>query len=768
MARPIQISPEFAAERGRQLVELIDGDIIDRRPIIAKLEKIREYYYGDIKRKLRYPGQVNLHLPVIAEKVEGLVLKMMNALYGSDPVVNLARPTKDVDPDKTLRSESYLNWAVTVDIVDSYQRIQRWVRGKFLDGPSIIMPFYRHETRKGIQTSIQKKFWQAGEYDAVNNVVPVDRPKLPIEILLAQFGPSLQVLDFKQNGADLSLDQDIANFDGLIATISFVENRTNYDSIKVFFYDTKYVDEIELCVHRPIIVHDGVVLENIEFEDLIVPYRTKDLQTAERITRRYWLTIDEIEKRRQSEDWIISDEAMAGLRAQATSERQESHYEVDSLKAQRDAQVGERSSGMARTYSFEPFIDNKVLIFEVYVRDDADKDGQVEEVIYQLPAYTETIARTDYLESFFPHQHRPFPALHGIKIDDRFYTLPIAQWLLPINEEVDVTLNQTHEAQEIVNNPFFFYEPIAFGDNVSLQNGVYPGLGIPVANAKGVFFPSFPQQPLANLQAIDSLLLFADRLTMSPQAVGSSQVRNAPRTARGTLALLSEGSAKVDSFIMEAQQGGWRELMYQIHSLYQHFGPDEKWFWVTGQEKPQRITRSDMEGKFEYIFRGNSTNTNREVRRTVAIQRFQLLSPDPAYLANPVARRELILDLLRHNSEGANIDRLDPGLPQDTGGHAPMSQEVELELMIVGQDIEVLPIDDDTQHIGVLRRFMNSRPFEMLEPWQVALIATHLNKHSRQLAAKQSAGSVPGQGAATANNVAPTGGELSALEGGVG
>jgi hypothetical protein len=763
MPRPIAITDEFAKTRGGQLVDLIDGDIEDRKGIISKIEQIRAYYYGDTRRELRYPGQVNMHLPVIFEKVEGLTLKTINSFYGAEPFVNVSRPGNDVDPERTRRTENYLGWKFSVDIPNSYSTIKRWVRGSYLDGPSVVMVYYDRVTRKAVQPTICKKQYYPGDTDTLDNPVTMQRTKLPVELLQEVYGRSVELSDL-----NVPIDQDVEDFEGIEAVISFTEDRVKYNDVVVKFYATDREDEVELCAHREIVVHDGAAIRNIEVEDLIVPYRATCLQSAPRVSRQYWLTIDEIEQRRRDEGWQLTDDEMAGLRAQGRSEKEEELINNQELKDQRDSVVGETDTNISRTYEFQPFIDNKVLIFEVYTRDDADEDGMVEETIYQVPAYTRKIVRADYLEAMYPHGRRPFPVLHGIRIDDRYHSLPIAQWLLPINVEVDTTLNQVHEAQEIINNPFFFYEPTAFGAQAGFQNGLRPGQGVPVMNAKGIFFPGFPQQPLANLSAIDSQLLFADRITMSPQSTGSSQVRNAPRTARGTLALLSEGSANVDSYVTEAQQGGWRELIYQVHALEAHFGPDEKWYWVTGEPKPKKITRADLDGKYEYIFTGNSTNTNKEVKRTIAVQLYQLLSGDPQFLQNPAARRELIMHMVRNNGEGLNVDRLDPGVPGMTAGHPPMTQEAENELILLGQDVDVLPSDDDAAHIQGIKRIMNGRQFEMYQPWQVALLASHLNKHARQMLSKQAAGAMQGgEGAGIGNNVSPTGGDLSALEGGV-
>ncbi len=763
MGRPIPITEEFAETRGRQLVELLEGDLRDRKDFIRKIETIRDYYYGKTNRVLRYTGQVNMHLPVITEKVEALTLKTINAFYGAEPFVNVSRPGNDTDPERTRRTESYLGWKFAVDIENSYPTIKRWIRGSYLDGPSVVMVYYKKITRKFVQTTMVKKDYRVGETDSMDTVVSQQRAKLPVEILMEVYGKDIMLEDMS-----IGIDKDVESYDGIEATISFTEDGVDYDDVKVVLYDGDRSDEVEVCAHRQMIVQDGTAIENIEIEDLIVPYRAKCLQTAARIGRQYWLTIDEVEKRREKEGWTISDEDMEGLRAQARSEREEESMDNKELKEQRDEVVGETDTSLSRTYAFQPFIDNKVLIFEVYTRDDADGDGQDEEVIYQIPYYTMKIARTDYLDVEFPHGRRPFCALHGVRIDNKFHSLPIAQWLLPINVEVNTTLNQVHEAQEVINNPFFFYEPTAFGAQAGFQNGLRPGQGVPVLNAKGIFMPSFPQQPLSNLQAVDSLLLFADRLTMSPQSTGSSQVRNAPRTARGTLALLSEGNANVDSYVTEAQQTGWRELIYQVHSLESHFGPDSKWFWVTGEPKPQKIARTDLQGKFEYIFSGNSTNTNKEVRRTIAIQLYQLLAGDPQFLQNPAARRELLLHLIRNNGEGVNTDKLDPGMPAGMGDHPPMTQEAEIEIMLLGKAVTTLPVDDDAGHMRVLRQLMSSAQFENLQQWQVTLLAQHMLSHSEQLLAKQSAGAMQGgEGAGIGNNVSPTGGDLSAMEGGV-
>jgi hypothetical protein len=383
------------------------------------------------------------------------------------------------------------------------------------------------------------------------------------------------------------------------------------------------------------------------------------------------------------------------------------------------------------------------------------------------------IVKAEYLEEKFPHGRRPFSSWHHIRVSDRWYGISLAELLAPINIEVDSIINAVNEAQELINNPFFFYVPTALSADIGVLENLKPGQGIPVGDINGIMFPSFQQQPLANLSAMDSLLMFADRLTVSPQASGSNQARNAPRTARGTLALLSEAGIKMDMLIMSAQRGGWRELIHQIHALYHAFGDEEKWFKVTGEAKPRRLVKDELRGRYEYKFSGNSVNTNREVERSIAQVRYTSLMTNPLYSMDLNALLELTKDFIRHFGEGVNQDAITPKLPQGGASHPPMDQKTEIQRMMAGEPLMALPTDPHEQHLQVLQALQGTKHFEQLEQWQVALIASHTSQHAQMLQQQITQGGLtPGAGG-QANNI-PSGitqnqgsTDLGSLEGGV-
>jgi hypothetical protein len=263
------------------------------------------------------------------------------------------------------------------------------------------------------------------------------------------------------------------------------------------------------------------------------------------------------------------------------------------------------------------------------------------------------------------------------------------------------------------------------------------GQGIPVSNPGGIVFPDWGKAPLADMSVLDSALMFADRISTSPIMGGSTQARNAPRTARGTLALLSEGNLRVDILVSIIQREGLPEVMRQIAGLYSAYLPDEKHFYVTGRDKirrPEIMARKMIRGQFEFTFKGNSTNTNPEIQRTLAQIRYQVAMTNPLYANDPIKMRELLRDLLMALSDPtADVERILPNLPgMGAEPHAPMTQKDELTMMRMRQPVAVLATDNDLQHLQEIDKLKNSPAIEQWDDVAIALLAQHEIAHLQQ------------------------------------
>jgi hypothetical protein len=790
----IKLTEEFSKERGRQFLRLIKRDIEDRSTRLAKIQLARALYYGD-KAPVQGPwvGASDVHLPVILEKVEGGVPKCVNAFWGMQPIVQVERVPDEFMPEDTDDTELFFDWSLNSDIADLYLTTENWFRNAFLDGISHVKIFWHRKWRRIVEPWSIKKMWDLGDNDHTGTSVDVPRPKTVLDILTDIFGApganNLQksLLDFNhdptaekaQQLTDLGMDPNspelamVLDGDSGVGTrwnVSFLENRRSLWAT-VELESSEFVDEVIARVSRRVMEYDAPKVEVVEYEDLIIPFRALDIQSASRVSQQFWLTIEEIERRAAMGEWDLTEQDLENLRANRTV-RQEELPNNRNLAEQKDRVTGttggdQREETIDLPEGYAPYNENKVLCFEVYTRDHFPGETESTEVIYQIPYALQKVASARYLDEEFPHGRRPFATLKYQPISGRWDAIGLGENLAPLAIEIDTIINHINNSQELINNPFFFFTPAAMSVTPEVLNGIKPGQGVPVSDINGIVFPKFQQEPLANLSALDSLLLFADRVTMSPMNMGSPQVRNAPRTARGTLAMLSEGNIKTDVLITRWQLTGWTEMVQQLFGLYQKRMPDEKWYYVTGSTQkpvPKRTTPAQIRGRFQFKFAGNSVNTNREVLRGIAQVRYSTIMTHPDYATDPQVRRNALEDFLRHFGEGTDISRLMPAMPgQGAYTHPPMDQKQENQALSQGIMLEVLPTDNHPDHLRIMEEYEKTPQFDLMAPEAVGVYAVHKRGHLQGMQAALAAGGQMQPG--MANNIPSE--NLGTLEGGV-
>jgi hypothetical protein len=781
------LEDSFRKERGAWLVGEIEQAIEDRADLDGKLQLIRSLYWMDKDPLPRtpWPGASDIHLPVVYEKIENSVPKVVNAFWGTEPIVHVRRVAEEFLPEETDAAERVLNWGLEENIYPNfYETSESWFRNALRDGMSTLKIYWERKWEKTVEVHKLKAVWAKGQINLQGVAEMEDRVKTPDEVLEEVFGkPTVRhgLIAVEDLGRDEYDENDslVPELLGHKFYVEFVEERRRHRA-RVVFKPSEYVDEVDIHVYREVLKHDCPRVEVIEHEDLIVPFRTQNLDEADWVAQQFWLTRDEVQRKVDDGSFNMSEEELDRIMSRSP-ETQEELETNEELKRQKDRVIGEGEKEQVRQSASrdgeEDLVtdDRKMLFYEVYVLDDVDDDGEPIEVIYYICHALRAVVGCEYLSEIFPHNRRPFATIKYKTISDRWYATGMGEVLVPINLEVNTIINFVNNNQELINNPFFFYIPAAVMADPGILSGISPGDGIPIGDINGVSFPKFQQEPLANLSAMDSLLLFADRITMSPMNAGSPQVRNAPRTARGTLALLSEGNIQLDNIITRWQRTGWEELMHQLMGLYQSYMPDEKYVLVTGSAgelKRTRITPQDIRGRHTFQFTGNTVNTNREVLRTLAQVRYNTVMTHPDYAQDPVVRREALKDFLRHYSEGVDIDRLVPAMPGQGGyQHPPMSQDSENQAMLHGVQLDALPTDDHAGHLAAIERFQRSEAFAVMSEDRVILFAMHMKQHQEFLMQQQRMAQspvAPGQGNNVPSGMSQGGGtDMDALEGGV-
>ncbi len=175
-------------------------------------------------------------------------------------------------------------------------------------------------------------------------------------------------------------------------------------------------------------------------------------------------------------------------------------------------------------------------------------------------------------------------------IDNRYNTLPrvwfgqgMAAKLRKIQTQTNVAFRQMADFGTLRNMPWGLYNPHSTG--LLKPNALKPGAMVPVQDPRGVQFASFSGDHAFQVAWLQLLDRWAERdtaLTDFSQGRTSSQP-NAPRTARGTMALLQQSEIQFNhrvSLFVEA----YKELFQQVHELHKFNSPEELPFRVLNRK----------------------------------------------------------------------------------------------------------------------------------------------------------------------------------------
>lgn len=717
----IKMSHKWRKERGQYYHERVAQAWADTTDLRNKRDAIRELYYkepGGFDAETPWKGASDIHLPVILDKIETAVPKIVSSTWRADPFVNV-RPTDPSVPLEAAKNvEHFISWAFRNDIPDYYLTSSNFERNKLLDGTAFQKIRWNRKYRKTIEVHTIPAVLYPGDKDILGAEVTVARDKTIDEVLQEVFGygdPNNTFYDVKKLGKKKY-------------SIDFTEDGEKFTAI-VELAESRRISDVDVRVRRNIIENDSPDISNVDFEDLLFPVRSETLQKASWVAHRTWYPLSKIRRMRDKGTWIFTPEEFAAVEASATST-----ISNNTMHEQKDLVLGVTDGGGEKTLdSTGAAQPNMVMMWEVYCEDNVDDDDDPVKLVLYIPGAIKTVVGIEYLDDMVPHGRVPFVSDTFIPIDGRVYGIGMAELLYGINLSMDKTINEINNALAVKANPWALYSAFGMASNSKALTGIAPGEFVPVGDVNGIKFPDFAQEPLQMFHGSFSTLQgFADSLTFSPMIGGSSNFRNAPRTAHGTVALMGAAEEKLSGIVEKAQASSWKEMVRQVVSLYAAYTSIDKWYRVTGETEMRRISPKELRQNWQFEYTGSLTSVNREVQQALAERRYMALRIDPLYQQDPHAHQALIDDYLKHMTSGEDHSALVPKLAGEGGfPHAPMSQESEIRIMSFGKAVEVLPIDDHANHIDVLERFIKSDAFETIPAYAVSVIKHHLDQHEQ-------------------------------------
>jgi hypothetical protein len=366
--------------------------------------------------------------------------------------------------------------------------------------------------------------------------------------------------------------------------------------------------------------------------DVIFPVDTCDIQDADFIEHRYKMSKSKIKLlmktgkfRKYSDDEINM----------WTGGKDYGNSTADYLKGIRDG---------VSTY-MEKDVDD-ITLCEVDTWYDVNKDGVDERVRICFPLNN---ARNILYFIENPYDHGQFPYVcirrefndaeimssRGIaQLDDDFQTGISTLF----NQDIDAgtiatTPTVVARRNSIKNLRNLRYVP---GQVVETENGSAdytvtqnPNLGQSARFTNMQYLKAWANDRVGNMQA-----------AISSNANTPGQGMQGTKTARevSAIAAMSSQNTAMDLLVFQYQMA---DLYFQLDSLYYQFGDDVEELAVTGA-KPMRISRQEIQGKFNIIPNGKVNDADPSLRSQQAQALFQMLVNDPFIRQD--ALRKLFLD----------------------------------------------------------------------------------------------------------------------------
>lgn len=499
------------------------------------------------------------------------------------------------------------------------------------------------------------------------------------------------------------------------------------------------------------VYYKGPDFQVLEPDDFVAPAEAvESLHDFSWCLRKYRTTPNEL--------LIGEDEGRyQGIRAnfetilRAAYRHQQRDYEGDEIKLEKDEAEGvTRQAGLSAG--------NSLLVLEWYGRwrmlkrgvKDADEWDVKKRDLYEtdlvvrfLPDLNMVIG-VQNLRQLYPASEQVRPLVEtSYQKDGQYWCDGLAAQIIDAEDEVRVNHNLGTDAQQLSVGPMIFYRPASGFDADKFR--VEPGGMCPVDNPdKDVRIVEFPANLEAVAQKEQSVLAYVERLTgISDLAMGRAMDRpNAPKTARGTMAILEQGNLRMTLDTTTLRED-WARILQHFWMLEWQFSDEETFFRVTEDDANglfpvsqggSRLSRKERDGKYDFRLELATSKWSREAEKERTLARYQIDLQNPLIVQNPLALWRVTKDV--HAALGdPNFADIVPEPPHPDTPHNPKE---EWAMMQQGEQVLVNPLDNDELHmIRHMRDLQLAIQDHYGDQEAIQALKTHYLQHMQQLQEKK-------------------------------
>jgi len=391
--------------------------------------------------------------------------------------------------------------------------------------------------------------------------------------------------------------------------------------LKAAFY-TSEDDRVEMVVEKTVIVYDGPKLIVKDYNDVIYPARSANLQPpspsnpggAPYVILRDFPTKHEILELLRSGYYDLKDddieEKIRGA-AQVSSEESDTEQQKDVFAGKQEdiGLIKDKTHGRL----------TRLLCFDKY---DIDGDGVEEDVVFWVIKETNSLVRARLLSDINPGipPRRPIFGESFYPVQGRYAGISLLESMEGVHDAVKVLLDQVVNANDLSIASPGFYRPAGGANPEQLQ--IEPYSLVPLQNPdQDITFPNIgnPQAVSQGFNLMSMLGAWQDKSTMvSDMSFGQvpSGGSSALRTIGGMSLLQGQGESRPERILRRFFML-LTSIWEHIHRMNQSYLSKDKQFRVTGTPPSGSDpyisipSRNFISGRFQFEFAANVFNTSK-------------------------------------------------------------------------------------------------------------------------------------------------------------
>jgi len=551
----------------------VEAERTNRSPWESKIQELIDLRYGYRQAKMfPWKDAANNSIPLIDFHISHAKPDYINLLFGTSPVCHYEPfGAEDVEPAK--KRELLFDWRMRTKV----KFFKHYCIGvdKALEQGAIVFKTTWNWTTKTYTDSLDLEDFD----DKVLGVLydPRTTDEMLIQIIVEELG------------VDTDLEENLEEVKKAVA--KFREGKTEFE----FTF-------IEVENNQPEVIACSLK------EELIVPKDTTDIQWARFIDQPFWRTTNQIKIDMSKDVQKYKDYPDETLRAWG------------SKTDNKDRSVTSKSQ------------DDIILLHESCCWYDINDDGIKERCIATWPDSSPSEVLR-FIELPYDHGQFPYVQVKRELNDKGFYT---SRGISALDEDfqraISTAINQS-EDNGTISRPFVVMKRNTV---TNLKNRRYiPGETVETTGPTTDYETRQMQnisQPIL-FQAAQYLKNWSDG-RLGNMSSGLSEINNLPGSGQGgkktraEIDLISSLGAKTPSLDLQIWQQQMADVFYQIDALYDQYGDDEEEVLITN-EPPQKITRREIQGRFNIVPNGRLDNTDPALKVSKAFNLMKIFIGDP-------------------------------------------------------------------------------------------------------------------------------------------